>query len=33
MCVYIYYIDMYNVDGGSRNCDNCVHIYITYRYV
>ena len=36
VCVYIYYIDMYNIDGG-RNCDNCVRgtvgsvcVYIYY---
>ena len=28
VCVYIYYIDMYNIDGGRRNCTKCVHIYI-----
>ena len=40
VCIYIYYIDMYNidggrgncakynVDGGRRNCEKCVYIYI-----
>ena len=33
VCVYIYYIDMYNIDGGRRNCEKCVCIYILYRHV
>ena len=28
MCVYIYYIDMYNIDGGRRNCEKYMSIYI-----